>query len=138
MDVLVRDGFVESDSLVFTLLRSASGYVEQVRLDGIIHCADGVALDVTKFMDVRYESGRMEVISTYYRYHAWRPGASGESVVRYDQAHGQPHCHRFERDGRMSLQTQLTLDEMPRLDEVVREAVAIARGWDADRPGEPG
>lgn len=128
----MRDGYVESDSLSFTVIHEPGGRPVQVRLDGVIHGAGGVAVEVTKFMDVRVDGPRIDVITTYYRYHAWRPGAPGESIVRYDQAHGVPHCHRFRRDGKVAEVVTLTLDAMPRLDEVVREAVDTARTWDTD------
>lgn len=130
MDALVRDGYVDSHSLRFMEIRAPEGHIEQVRLDGVIHCSDGIAVEVTKFMDARQNGRRIEVISTYYRYHAWRPGGEGEFVLRYDQAHGEPHCHRFSPDGE-GLTASLTLDAMPRLDEVIRDAVDTVRAWAA-------
>jgi hypothetical protein len=131
MDVLARDGYVEEDSLAFSTTSSNSGRVLEVRLEGRLRCANDVQLDVTKVMDARQGASGPEVITTYYRYHAHR-GQDGTPVVRYDQAHGGPHCHRYARDGSESAYFILTLDEMPRLDEVVREAVEIARRWDAE------
>ena len=132
MDVLRRDGFVEDDSLEFTILRGRNGRIDQVRLDGNVFCSDGVAVEVTKFMDTRELEGRLEVLSTYYRYHAWRPRHGGQSLIRYDQSHGYPHYHRFDRDGNTERHDELTLDTMPRLDAVIREAVELSRAWDAE------
>ena len=53
MEVLYRDGFIESVALTFTRLLAAGGSVRQVVLEDIVHCADDVAVEVTKFMDVR-------------------------------------------------------------------------------------
>lgn len=134
MAVLVRDGFVDADSLAFTLNRDPeTGRVIQITLEGVIRCASGVAIEITKHMDVRDDGdGELSVLSTYYRYHAWRPRQGGHSLIRYDQAHGQAHCHRFAANGEPDRHVMLTLDTMPRLDEVIREAVDIARAWDAE------
>lgn len=132
MDVLYRDGFVHDHSLEFTTLIAASGAVEQVRLDGYLRCAGGVMLEVTKFMDTRHAADALEVLTTYYRYHAWRPGRDGELLLRYDQSHGRPHYHRFGRLGGVERYGELTLDTMPRLDAVVREAVELSRAWDKE------
>lgn len=134
LDVLLRDGFVESVALSFTRLRGADGAVNQVLLEGVIYCACDVAIEVTKFMDADVSDGRLRVISTYYKYHAWRPGRSGESLIRYDQAHDarHPHYHRFDPKGHMVSYADLSLEQMPRLDAVVREAVDLAREWDGD------
>ena len=82
--------------------------MREVLLEGFIYCAGDVVIDVTKFMDARYANGRLEVISTYYRYHAWRPRRGGAALIRYDQGDGdttQPHYHRFSRDGTLSAMT---------------------------------
>jgi Family of unknown function (DUF6516) len=133
MDVLIRDGFVETSALSFTRVVAADGRTIQILLEGMVYCSDGVAVDVTRYMDVRGATGLIEVISTYYRYHAWRPGRTGESLIRYDQAHDadHPHYHRFDRDGALVRYDDLTLEAMPRLDAVIREAVDLAREWDA-------
>jgi hypothetical protein len=133
IEVLYRDGYVDSSSLSFSRIIAADGSVAQVVLEGVIRCSDDVAIDVTKFMDVRRVDGRLEVISTYYRYQAWRPGRNGEPLLRYDQAHdsAQPHYHRFSETGALVRYDDLTLDSMPRLDAVVREAVDLARERDA-------
>lgn len=133
LDVLIRDGFVESVHLNFTLLLGGDGAIAQVELRGVVHCSDAVSVDVTKFMDTRYVSGRLEVISTYYRYHAWRPGRDGEPLIRYDQGHDDPHphYHRFDHRGELIRYDDLTFDTMPRLDAVIREAVDLARERDS-------
>ena len=85
-------------------------------------------------MDVRVVDERLEVVSTYYRYHAWRPGRQGEPLIRYDQGHGdlQPHYHRFDNHGELLRYDELTFEEMPRLDAVIREAVDLARERDLE------
>jgi hypothetical protein len=131
MHVLERDGYVISNSLVFTTLRIA-GVADKVLLAGTISCANDVEIYVTKYMDCRPSPRGFEVITTYYRYHARRPGRSDAPIVRYDPAHEGPHCHRYARDGSEAARFTLTLDEMPRLDEVIRDAAETARSWDAE------
>lgn len=133
LDVLARDGYVDDVSLTFTKLTAPDGSVRQVKLEGIVFCPEGVAVEVTKYMETRYVEGRLQVISTYYRYHAWRPGRSGEPLIRYDQAHDSdhPHYHRFDSAGEPLRYDDLTLETMPRLDAVVREAVDLARERDS-------
>ena len=120
-------------ALKFTRLTTVDGLVNQVVLEGVIYCSDGVAVEVAKFMDVRYVGGELQVLSTYYRYHAWRPGRSGEPLIRYDQGHEdpQPHYHRFDSEGGLVRYDELSFEAMPRLDAVVREAVDLARERDA-------
>lgn len=129
MEVLRREALILDDTLAFRQI-TERGMVIQVALEGTITATDDVLLEVTKFMDTRENFGRLEVISTYYRYHALRPGRAGEPLLRYDQSHGFPHYHRFTRDGGTELYEVLTLDQMPRLDAVVREAEALARERD--------
>lgn len=134
MDLLFDSGYVTSSRLVFIETRMPDGRILQVRLEGSIECAPPVVVEVTKWMDVRYVSGVPEVLSTYYRYHAWRRDRRSRPVLRCDCAHGDAHIHRFDRFGGEEHQS-ITLDEVPRLDDFVYEAVDISRGWDSLESG---
>jgi hypothetical protein len=130
LEVLYRDGYVDSHDLQFTKYERPDGRIEQVSLEASISCAAGVVLLVTKYMDVRYTDKTPEVLSTYYRYHAQR-AATGQPVIRYDCGHEHLHYHRFDEDGHEIRRDPLPLQDMPRLDAVIREAVDLARSWDA-------
>lgn len=133
MEDLYRDGFVQSDELRFERSLHPDRSVKQVLLSGTVHCSNAVDIDVTKYMTARYEDGQLEVISTYYRYHAWRATPGSEPLVRYDPYQtGEPHYHRFGPDGEPLIYEVLTLDAMPRLDAVIREAVDLARAYDLE------
>jgi len=131
MDVLFRHGIVEADDLVFEeVFDDVTAEIVQVRLSGSVTCCCGAKVKVLKWMDTRPETGGgIEVISVYYQYQAWLPATSGrrpQSLVRYDQAHGgQPHRHQFDARGQEATHEPLTLDTMPRLDSVIREAADL-------------
>jgi hypothetical protein len=131
MEVLYRDGVVEDDGLLFNEVIADSGEMVKVRLAGEVICCRGVRLRVLKWMDVRRnEGGALEVLTVFYQYHAWRLRAGRkreQPLLRYDQAHGgEPHRHGYDRDGTEQPLEQLSLDTMPRLDAVIREATDLA------------
>ena len=130
MRALYEEGIVEEDDLTFVLSRDLAGTVVKVKLDGDIRCGVGVRVRVLKWMDVRTgAAGRLEVLSTFYQYHAWQPARGRtreQSLIRCDQAHGEPHRHRFDASGRAMACEELTIDTFPRLDAFVREAWALA------------
>ena len=131
IEVLYREGIVESDNLVFTEVAEGRK-LRQVHLEGEIVCALGVRVRVSKWLDVRQATDGVEVLSTFYQYHAWRPRAGRrreQPLIRYDQAHEALHRHRFEPTGASLPPQALSLEAMPRLDAVVREAVEIAVHW---------
>lgn len=139
MDVLVRDGVVETDDLVFDdVVDETTGEIVQVRLSGTVICCCTSRVRVLKWMDTRPEDGGgIEVITVYYQYQAWMPATSGrreQSLVRYDQAHGgKPHRHQFDGLGREIRHEPLTLEAMPRLDAVVREAAGLVMGRSVEK-----
>lgn len=126
MEVLYREGIVEDDDLTFTLSFDPTGQVVKVKLEGQAVCAYGARVRVLKWMDVRPRGDdRIEVLSTFYQYHAWRPARGRQreqALLRCDQSHGEPHRHRFDSVGRQMGCEPLTLDTMPRLDAFIREA----------------
>jgi len=130
MDVLYREALIEADDLEFIEIEDRWGLLERVGLRGHIRCRKGVRIRVLKWMDVRQDSpAHPEVLTVFYQYHAWRPASDRKgqrTLLRYDQAHGEPHRHSYDALGREAGLTRLTLDAMPRLDEVIREVVALA------------
>ena len=127
MAVLVRDGFVDDVDLRFERLLAPNGDLEQMLLTGVVHCLSDVDVAVTKHMAVRWRERRLEVVSVHYRYHAWRV-SNQLALIRYDhQQTVEPHYHRFGPDGEpVDFEVR-----MPRLDAVIREAVDLARHYDA-------
>jgi hypothetical protein len=115
--------------LRFTLF-TLDGEVVQVSLEGAICGRNEVEIEVTKHMDTRVVVGRLQVLSTYYRYHAYRPSRGSGPVLRYDCAHDHLHYHRFDSAGIQVRHDTLAFADMPRLDAVVREAVDLVREWD--------
>lgn len=131
MDVLYAEAAVISDDLEFFEVFDTGRILRKVRLEGHVQCANDVQVRVLKWMDTRRGvREEIEVLTTFYQYHAWRPGHEGrreQSLVRYDQAHGDsPHRHVFDSVGDEVGTEQITLDSMPRLDSVIREALALA------------
>lgn len=135
MEDLYREGLVDHDDLRFTETVGAGGEALKIRLSGQIECARGVSVRVLKWMDVRRDArARLEVISRYYQYHAWRPARGRrreQALVRYDQAHGGLHRHVFDTAGHEVRSEPMDLDSIPRLDAFIREAVEIASEIDA-------
>lgn len=127
---LYEEGIVEEDDLSFLLSRDAAGNVVKVKLEGELRCGLGVHIRVLKWMDARaIAGGRMEVVSTFYQYHAWQPARGRtreQALIRCDQAHGEPHRHRFDAEGRAMGCEPLTMETFPRLDAFVREAWELA------------
>ena len=126
MDLLSESGYVLDHGLRFTASILPREVVVQVRLEGTIECSDSVLVEVSKIMDTRYVEGRLEVITMSYRYHAWL--RDGREVVRYDCSHEHAHSHHFDRTG-TQFHSNLTLDDIPRLDAFVYEAVDTVRSW---------
>jgi hypothetical protein len=104
-----------------------------VRLSARVTCFGGANVRVLKWMEVRYVNGVAEVMTVFYQYQAWlpQPGRRREqTLVRYDEAHrGTPHRHEHDRSGHQVAHDELTLEAMPRLDSVIREAAAMAAAF---------
>jgi hypothetical protein len=62
-------------------------------------------------------------------YHAWIPGDPPRDLLRYDSAYGLAdlHRHHFDHAGREVGIEPVTVEALPWVDEVVREAVELAR-----------
>lgn len=139
MEALRNEALVESDTLTFeTVADDSTGLIVRIRLSGEVRCYSGLRLRVLKWMGVRGSGRALQVRTDFYQYHAWAPppGRPGErSVLRYDQAHGgTPHRHEYNADGDQVAYEELTLETMPRLDTVVREASVIFASF----PTSPG
>lgn len=129
MEALVREGFVLRDTLTFREIYDESDLL-RVNLRGRVVCSDGVVLVVNKWLGVRRGStGRNEVLGEFYSYQAYRRGKPPIPILRYDNAHGSGlHRHFFDAAGKEIGVQHVTLQTLPRLDLVIREAVAIATG----------
>ena len=86
----------------------------RARLTGRVVTASGAALSVEKTYEVRQRgrgSGRTEVRTQEYRYHAWLPGPPDRDLFRYDNCHGALdtlHHHRYSPDG-----AELEVEDIP-------------------------
>ena len=126
---LDRHTFVLKDETSFTRL-DESGTVSFL-LEGAIHCAGEVVIDVTKLLAVRASRSREEVRGVSYRYNAHVRG--GHNILRYDNGHieSPDEFHRHEFDpltGRERSRSTLEREEMPTLIEVVAEVERLAGG----------
>ena len=64
-----------------------------------------------------------------YTYHAWF-GATGRSIIRYDNTHDPAdlHCHLFDVAAQEETILSVPWDMLPTLEGFVRIADGIARG----------
>ncbi|MBI2320945.1 MAG: hypothetical protein HYU88_02325 [Chloroflexi bacterium] len=80
-----RAHFVLDDQLVYTI--AARGVLWQ----GVVYCADGIEIHVSRFQEVRHQRGRLMVRTKAYSYHVLqRVGSVTRSLVRYDNIHEHP------------------------------------------------
>lgn len=133
MERLLREGLVERDGLSFYESVDGSGELVLVTIRGRLACRHGTAIRVDKKIETRRgRANRLEVRTRYYQYHAWirsRPGRPRRDLIRYDNSGehgGRLHRHRFDAAGRSLDPEYVALDEMPTLDEFIREALAMA------------
>lgn len=133
--ILYDEGVIATDDLIFEeVYDETTGAIAQVGLSGSVTCACGAKVRVSKWMETNLrEGGGFDVRTVYYQYHAWWPKLGKkrqQALVRYDQAHGsEPHRHYFDPTGRQISHERLTLDTMPRLDAVIREAAALVTAF---------
>jgi hypothetical protein len=128
MNRLEDSGTVLSHSLIFTQFNAENGQPKTVHLAGQIDCANGVALDVNKWLAVRRSRrGRYEVRGVSYSYHAWLR-ESELDLLRYDTSHGMGELHRhfFDDQGREVEVRPIVLADLPTLTGVIEEAVGLA------------
>ena len=134
MDALVEEGVVVRDTLTFRENRDAAGRLVEVNLRGRIETANGGVLVVNKWLDVRH-APRAEVRTHEYAYHAFvRAAPRRRDLFRYDNCHGgleTLHRHAFGPDGNPTGIEPVAHDELPPLDQIIREteeAAAAALG----------
>ena len=142
MQRLYDEGVVQSDDLTFTERKDGRTLVEVELAGERVQCAHGVCVRVLKFMEVRDIAGYPQVRSSFYQYHAWRPRAAGrmkeQPLVRCDQAHGgTPHVHEYDSDGQEVAYEEISFDDVPRLDDFIRGAVAMAQTIDEEANSPP-
>ena len=131
MDQVVRGGFVSAHDL------RVSGFGEgYLHIDGVIHCAGGIVIDVNKRLELLEGEGASTLVQTdSYRYHVRLPGQG--SIFRYDSPHPIPengvapphhlehHVHRFDvlaGDKRGTIECIYDVERVPTLREVIDEA----------------
>ncbi|MCY4454877.1 MAG: hypothetical protein OXC56_01045 [Chloroflexi bacterium] len=125
---LERHAFVVADDTTFTRLRD-DGIVSYL-LEGLIHCAGGIEIDVTKLLAVRVSRRLEQVRGLSYRYNAHVRG--GYNILRYDNGHiatpDEFHRHAFDPlTGIERSRTTFDRDRMPTLIEMVSEVEQLAR-----------
>jgi hypothetical protein len=132
MESLLSEGLVIQDHLTFNEQRHG-GRLLEVHIEGRIDCDCGLCISVDKRLEADV-IGR-NVRSYSYSYHAWIT-ATGQAVIRYDNAHGlnDLHCHIFDLNtGEGSLHT-VPIDKLPTLDSFIRIAVKMVQ--DAQKASE--
>lgn len=66
--------------------------------EGVLRCADGIEIHVTKTLEVRYRNGQPEVRTVDYSYHVLHRREDGaRNLFRYDNAHPHPHRGTYQR-----------------------------------------
>lgn len=88
-----RGHFVLDDQLVHTI--TAKGVLWQ----GVLYCADGIEIHVSRFQEVSYQRRRLMVRTRDYSYHVFqRAGGVTRNLFRYDNIHERPgHADRHHR-----------------------------------------
>lgn len=104
----VHDSWLEN-KLAFLIEDNQLSYEfseQAVFWEGILHCVEGIEIHVSKTQAVQYRSGRPEVKTVRYSYHALRrEGERTIDILRYDNAHEHEggwfnhHKHLFDEDG---------------------------------------
>lgn len=124
IEALYREGLLVRDTLTFREIRTASEFVK-VQVRGRVQLTSGAVVVVNKWLDVRRgRQNRVEVRGRHYSYHAWARNPRRD-LFRYDDAHGQLHRHVYDQSGREIRVEPLDLDQLPRLDLLVREAARL-------------
>lgn len=130
-EALVREGLVVSDTTEFREAVDPGGRLLQVNVRGRVLTSGGAVVIVNKWLDVQTDDfNRAAVLTSEYDYHAYRVAPPRRDLFRYDSCHGLPdlHVHRFHTDGiEVERPSPIALERMPPLNEIIREADALAR-----------
>lgn len=99
-----------------------------VRITGFLRCRLGVVIRIEQVLQIRYERRRPYARGVGYGYHAWL-AASGQPIIRYDDAHEWIglHCHLYDLATGEETALPTPPDQLPTLDGFVRIADKIAR-----------
>lgn len=127
MQRLIDEGLVESDGVSFIESVDDRGVIVHVTIRGRLRCRGGLLIRVDKKLDVRRgRSGRLEVRTYSYQYHAWIHGRAGyprRNVIRYDNSpvhDHQLHRHDFDGAGNETSVSAVEFADLPTLSEFVR------------------
>jgi hypothetical protein len=125
MDVLVSEGIVVNDGIVFRESRLGSSLVE-VNVRGRVRTLSGAILTVNKWLEVAVQHGRVNVRTREYDYHAHvQVDGRDQNLFRYDNCHGgvdSLHRHQFDTSGSELETIAVARDRMPTLNLVIEEA----------------
>ena len=115
------------DEISFIEARDEWGELSLVAVTGRLRCANGVTFGIDNRLDVRRDRhNRHEVRTLVHRYHAWQTvGGVARDVLRIDMA---PCCTGTcsTRTARRYAASSWQPDEIPTLDAIIREAIALA------------
>ena len=129
MDSLEAEGLVQRDTLTFREIRTPGGALAAVNLRGRIECCERIVIAVNKWLDTAINDwSQLVVQGRSYSYHAWVRARPRRDLLRYDDGHGELHRHFFDATGVEVGIQPVALDSLPRLDLLIREAVALVQG----------
>lgn len=118
---LVRQAEIE-----IRLLPTSHALYDAVVVEGIVHCKNGLRIEVFKTGD--YDRTTKRVRMTWYTYNAWWPGA--HNALRYDNSHkNEPdvyHRHEYDRrTGEQITYREMTRAEFPVMHEIFDELLEM-------------
>ena len=135
MDSLYAEGLILRDTVSFREIYTPSGALRLVNVRGRIYCPARVRVAVSKYLEVGLnERNQLVVKGRLYSYHAWVSGKPRRDLARYDNSHGVDSLHRhfFDENGFEVATESVAYDSLPRLDLIIREALALANGEPLD------
>ena len=132
MNALIEEGIVLRETVALAEISDNNGTLVQIRVTGRVLCAYQVVLIVNKRLAVQRDSSNRQVVrGIAYEYHAFiRTTNPRRALLRYDDSHDMLHRHFFDSNGKELERSprSIPLDSLPRMDLVIREAVALAGG----------
>lgn len=133
---LIDEGLVIQDHLVFEEVTEGRRLI-QVHIVGQIECSHDLIIAVDKWLDVTRRRRQYVVQGSSYSYHAWL--RHSRHILRYDSAHGleRLHRHQFDFETGDEQVSQIQIDELPSLDEFIREALSLVPGAEDGETGCP-
>jgi hypothetical protein len=126
MDRLYDEALISRDTLSW-MESFNDDALALVQLGGRIEAVDGILVKIKKRMAVRVAPNhQLEVKTEAWEYHAWIRRTK-RYLVRYDNAHGELHRHSFDLLTGHESQGAIAVEDLPTLDEVIREAIDLRR-----------